>query len=182
MKALAAVCSLFFAIGSVCAVESEQRVGDFSLFDQRGDFHQMSKYHNRKAVVLLTTSSECPMAPELATVYTQIQSRFFDLSFEFMLLNSRPSTDPNRVSREISQQKLGLPILMDENHLVSESLGVRRAGEVLVFDPKSFKVIYRGSADGNLEVALFSILAGEEVMNSIGSARGCEIDSIAAEN
>lgn len=182
MKVLAAVCLLFLTVGSVCAVESEERVGDFSLLDQRGDLHQMSRYQNRKAVVLLTSSSACPMASELATVYTQIQSRFFDLGYEFMVLNSRPSTDRDRVSREISQQELELPILMDENQLVSESLGVRRAGEVLVFDPKSFKVIFRGFADGNLEVALFSLLAGQEVMNSIGSATGCEIDFLAAEN
>jgi hypothetical protein len=43
-------------------------------------------------------------------------------------------------------------------------------------------VIYRGSADSHLELALFSILAGEQVMNSIGNASGCEIDYGAAEN
>lgn len=182
MKALTALCSFLLMIASVCAAESEQRVGDFSLFDQRGDLHQMSRYKNRKGVVLLTSSSECPMSSKIATNYSKIKTNLLDLGFEFMVLDFGRSTDRDRMSREISQRDLGLPVLMDENQLVSESLGVRKTNEVLVFDPKSFRVIYRGSADRNLEAALFSILAGEEVMNSISNASGCEINKIIPEN
>ena len=39
-----------------------------------------------------------------------------------------------------------LPILMDETQLVGESLDLTRNGEVLVLDPKGWKVAYRGAA------------------------------------
>lgn len=181
MRTLTALCSLLLMIGTVCAEEAEQRVGDFSLLDQRGDLHQMSQYKNRRGVVFLTSSSECPLPSEIITVYSQIEINLLDLGFEFMLLNLSTSTKRDGVGREMNLLDLDIPVLMDENRLVSRSLGVRRTNEVLVFDPKSFTVIYRGSADRNLELALFSILAGEEIMNSISTASGCEINSIAAE-
>ena len=57
-------------------------------------------------------------------------------------------------------------MLVDELQLVSESLQLQRAGEVLVIDPKGWKVAYRGPLDskkiGNalLTGALDSVLAG----------------------
>lgn len=181
MKTLTALCSLLLMIGSVCAEEAEQRVGDFSLFDQRGELHQMSQYKNRKGIVLLTSSSECPLSSEIISVYSQLEINLLDLGFEFMLLNLGTSTKRDGVSREMNLLDLDIPVLLDENRTVSKSLGVRRTNEALIFDPKSLKVIYRGSVDRNLELALFSILAGEEVMNSISNASGCEINSIAAQ-
>jgi peroxiredoxin len=175
MKNLAALCVLLMMTGSIRAAEPGQRVEDISLYDQHGDLHQLSRYSNRNSIVLLTSSNECPLSSEIATAYASIESRFFDLGFVFMLLDSSTATDRDTVNREISQLGLQLPVLMDENQRVSQSLGVRKTDEVLVFDPKTLTVAYRGSVDRNLEMALFTLLAGEEVMNSVSNTSGCEI-------
>ena len=93
-----------------------------------------------------------------------------------MMINSSTSTDRDRVSREIDKLGLDLPVLMDENLLFSKFLRISKTNEISVYDPKTSSVIYRGSADRNLEVALFSILAGEQVMNSLSNTSGCEIN------
>lgn len=182
MKTLAVLSSFFMMTASAWAAESEQRVGDFTLLDQRGETHQMSLYNSRRGIVLLTSSSECPMSEEVAAGYSQINTRFSDLGFEFMILDISTSIELGSTVEKFGQHDLELPVLMDVGRTVSESLGVRKTDEVLVFDPKSFSVIYRGYVDGNLEVALFSILAGEEVMNSISSSSGCELVAGAGTN
>ena len=182
MKTLITLCLQLMMIAPVPAVAAEQRAGDFSLFDQRGDYHQMSRYNNRRGIVLLIRSSECSMSLKVARAYIKVKTMFVDLGFEFMMLEASTSTDGDRISRETGQLGLDLPVLMDENQAASKILGVRKTNEVIVYDPRSLRVIYRGSADSHLELALFSILAGEQVMNSIGNASGCEIDYGAAEN
>src|SRR6185503_14830367 len=54
------------------------------------------------------------------------------------------------------------PILMDSYQLVGESLGVTRSGEVIVIDPKSWRVAYRGAlADAEADKALGALAAGQ---------------------
>ena len=72
-------------------------------------------------------------------------------------------------------------MLLDDTHLVSESLQLTRAGEVLVIDPKGWKIAYRGPLDkakaGNalLTGALDSVLAGQPVKQPKVAARGCAV-------
>jgi len=173
MKAIVVLFSFVVMAGSICAAESEQPVEDFSLLDMQGNIHRMSEYSSSRGIVFLSSSSECPMSKEISAAYSKIESRFFDLRFKFMELNFG---EVDGVSPGRRQQDVDIPVLLDENRLVSRSLGIRKTNEVLVFDPKTFQVIYRGQPDHNLEVALFTILAGEEVMNAISNGPGCEVD------
>ena len=74
-----------------------------------------------------------------------------------------------------------IPVLLDDTHLVSESLQLAHAGEVLVIDPKGWKIAYRGPLDqaksGNalLTSALDSVLAGQPVKKAQIAARGCSV-------
>ena len=51
---------------------------------------------------------------------------------------------------------------------------IERTGEVLLFDPKSFVVEYRGSVEG-AQAAIDEILAGEEVSASLIATAGSEV-------
>ena len=79
-----------------------------------------------------------------------------------------------------------IPVLLDDTHLVSESLQLTRAGEVLVIDPKGWKIAYRGPLDkakaGNalLTGALDSVLAGQPVKKAQVAARGCAVKAAKA--
>ena len=40
-------------------LQAQERVGDFALLDQQGNFHQVSRYNHREAVVLLSEGANC---------------------------------------------------------------------------------------------------------------------------
>ena len=64
MKTLITLCLSLMMIGPVSVLTAEQHAGDFSLFDQRGDYHQMSRYNNRRA----TTVEDMNWVPSVVTV------------------------------------------------------------------------------------------------------------------
>ena len=41
------------------AFGSLDRVGDFALLDDRGEFHQISRYQHRKAIVMMSYHPNC---------------------------------------------------------------------------------------------------------------------------
>ncbi|MFZ8991041.1 MAG: hypothetical protein ACO2ZJ_11940, partial [Pseudohongiellaceae bacterium] len=54
-------------------------------------------------------------------------------------------------------------MLMDDTHLVTEMLGIGRMDEVVVYDPTSFEIAYRGPAQSGAEDAVEALLAGSDV-------------------
>jgi hypothetical protein len=63
---------------------------------------------------------------------------------------------------------------MDDNQIVSESLGATRAGEAFVIDPKTWQVVYDGAAQG-LPGALDAVLAGKPAPAASGAGTGAPI-------
>jgi hypothetical protein len=47
------------SLTSISAVALPERVGDFALLDTDGEFHQLSRYRNKKAMVLMSYDSAC---------------------------------------------------------------------------------------------------------------------------
>jgi hypothetical protein len=90
------------------------------------------------------------------------------------------------LSKVASKNALTLPILMDDSQIVSEELGLTKASEVVVLDPKAKTVVYRGAINDTLEEgskarraskpyladALTAVLAGNEVAVASVPAKG----------
>lgn len=151
------------------------RVGDFTLLDQNGDSHSMSWYDDQNAVVFLTQANQCSTLDETATDFNAISARYGDVNFQFMMLNAEGNRDRTAVAEAAARYGTELPILMDESQMVSQAMEVSRAGEAIVYDPATFRIVYRGPADANLETALDEIAAGENVSTAQLPVSGCEI-------
>src|SRR6185437_13495655 len=65
------------------------------------------------------------------------------------------------VAAQAAKEGLSVPVLMDEQQLVGEQLGVQRDGEVFVINPKTWAVAYRGPLDGHASAAVEALLAGQ---------------------
>jgi hypothetical protein len=65
----------------------------------------------------------------------------------FYMLDSNLADSRDAVAAEAKAQGLTIPILIDEQQLVGEQLGVAKEGEVYVIDPKTWRVAYRGALD-----------------------------------
>ncbi len=159
------------------AQETAIKVGDFALIDNRGDFHQMNWYQDHNAVVMLSSSARCDTDAAAIENYRKLQAAFAEEGVAFMLLNADGSTDRDQVTAHLQEYKLDSVALMDDSQLVSETLGVERSGEFLVYDPGNFSVLYRGTDAVAVERILNA--ASDSSANSAysqASSTGCAVE------
>lgn len=154
-------CSVFTGNGfAQSAGVSGERVGDFALLDHQGYFHHMSWYDNRKAIVFLVQTNNSRSFASALPPFERLQEQHGD-DFQFFMLN------PLGESRAAVAQSVGaaaddLPVLIDDAQIIAESMGITASGETLVYDPRRFELVYRGSVDG-LQNALAELAAGQAV-------------------
>lgn len=159
---------------------AQERVGDFALLDQNGDFHQMGRYNYQDAVVLLAQGADCSSFATTLAQYSVVDNKYAGNGFEFMMINVTGDRNRDSLLRQATQYGTDLPLLMDESQVVSHALGVTGIGEAVVLDPERFEVLYRGSVRG-LDPALREISQGMEVSGDAAEFTGCEIDFSAIE-
>jgi peroxiredoxin len=165
------------------------KIGDFSLLDHTGKFHQLSWYSDQKAVVIFIQGNGCPIVRNGAPTFKAIRDEFADQDVAFFMLNPQSQDNRDSISKEAAEFKYDFPILLDESQLVAQSLGVDRTSEVFVIDPKSLQVLYRGPIDDRLGYetqrpkasqhylrnALTAVVTGQQVAAGTPEAPGCLI-------
>jgi peroxiredoxin len=123
------------------------KADNFRLTDTNAKSHELSYYKNASAIVVI---SYAPGSPHLKAAAPTLQKMQADLSgkgVRFFLLNSVQGTKRAEVAAEMAKLGLNIPVLMDDAQLVGESLGVSRAAQALVIEPKSWKIVYSGPID-----------------------------------
>jgi len=147
------------------------RVGDFSLLDQDGYHHSMSWYDDHQAIALLVQANGSDATAAALPPFDALKSRYDSRDIEFLMINPMGKNNRAEVQAQVAEYGVDIPVLMDDARLISERLGIEQTGEVLIFDPGSFTVEYRGTVAG-AEQAIEEILAGEEVSNALVAATG----------
>lgn len=151
---------------SFAAVE---RVGDFALLDNSGEFHQLSRYLHRNAVVLMAYSTSCESMENKLEEFSALQSRYADANIEFLVLDSS-------VEQGSAPVNVNLPVLQDEGQLVSEALEIGHAGEVMIFNTERLALFYRGPLGEGLSETVDKVLAGDVSDTVSADLSGCEIN------
>ena len=64
-----------------------ERVGDFSLLDQTGTFHNMSWYDDHAAIALLVQANDSSATEEAIPGFAALQAKYDQLGIEFMMIN-----------------------------------------------------------------------------------------------
>lgn len=139
------------------------RVGDFALLDEAGYFHQMSWFDDHQLIALLVQAAGSEATAQALPLFQRLQQAYEGRGVAFFLLNPMGLHDRDRVAAEMAQQGVTVPVLMDDTQVIAEALGVRSTGEVLLYDPRAFTVLYRGPAGAQAEQAITQALAGESV-------------------
>ncbi len=109
-----------------------QRVADFSLLDSNGEFHQMSRYNDRDAVLLYIHQDSCTLTDQGVAQLASFASNFKE---SIPLLAISPGEAMTGVERLSSRS---IPVLLDETGYVAQALRVSNAGTLLLVDPVSF--------------------------------------------
>jgi hypothetical protein len=150
-KSNAMACVLASA-GMFAAAQSQAdgnpMVGDFGLIDHKGVQHQLTRLPDTKAWVIISQANSCAENVELLPKYKLLRTTWENQGVKFAMLNGAGNNDSlQSVQRLASTYDIDFPIMLDESQLVTESLKITKAGEVLVIDPNTRQLLYRGPLD-----------------------------------
>ncbi|WP_339866656.1 hypothetical protein [Pseudohongiella nitratireducens] len=137
---------IFLLLWCLSSHSLANRVPDFSLIDQNGRFHQLSRSTDKQAVVILLFDPSDPFGRAAVQEMDRLRERFRDEPVGFQVLVAdlaQTRSSLNDLARAMNVQQL--PFLLDESQLVTQALGLSRSGEVLVVDPGRLDVIYQGA-------------------------------------
>ena len=130
-----------------------ERVDDFALLDQHGQFHQLSRYRHLRGLAIMAWDADCPAMAGMAAEFNAVADEYAGAGFAFVLIDSRGS------GREaLGGSGPGLPILDDAGQLVSAALELSMAGEVALLNPERLSRFYQGASGAAFEGALRSAL------------------------
>ena len=137
-----------------------ERVGDFALIDHLGMQQHMAWYDDQNAIVILPQANGATDTNAIAAI-ADLQVKYADQGVVFFLMNPGLQTDREAVGADPAVKELGLPVLMDDTQIISEALGIVNLDQVVVYDPKSFELLYRGPADGRIDKAIQGLVEGK---------------------
>ncbi len=178
-RALATL-ALFLGMPLLANGSDVERVRDFALLDHDGKFHQLSYYGDQSAVVLLTQANgHAAVAASLAH-FQALRERYAEEPVRFFMLNAMADQDRNAIAAEAAAADYGVPVLLDAAQLVGEALAVSRVGELIIIDPRTLALAYRGTLSQGAEHAqsvVDGLLRGEapqEPAPALAAAGGAE--------
>lgn len=155
-------------------------VDDFVLPDQNLLARQLYRHGDAKAVVLITYASGDAAVRAEAPAWMALKAAYAPKGVEFVMLASKLGETRPKVDADAKAAGLDMPILFDYQQLIGEGLGVTRTAEVIVIDPRTWTVAYRGAAAGAggetwAKDALDGLVSGSKVAMAPHAPRGAVI-------
>jgi peroxiredoxin len=155
------------------------KVEDFALLDHEGSFHQLRKYADTKALVLISMASDCPENSDKLSNYRSLRANWERRGVTFLAIDSSSKDGLNEVRTMATAYSLELPILLDDSQLVAESLGITKAGQIIILAPSQRQVLYRGGLGAD-QLTTTSKPEVSVVTNTLSNAISGNLDMIEA--
>ncbi len=162
-----------FCAAATSSLQAAERVGDFSLLDQDGFFHHIGWYDDHKAIAFLVQVNGSDQTEQAAATYAQLQSRFDAQGIEFMMINPL-GQERASVKQAVADLGVQVPVLIDDAQMISSAMGIDKSGEVFLFNPKSFEVMFRGPVTA-LETALNEVVADKPISTAVVTMSGSDV-------
>ena len=155
-------------------------VDDFLLADQDLMGRQLYRLSDDKAVVLVAYQTGDKQVRADARALMALKAAYAGKGVDVLAIDSRIGETRPAVIADAKAAGLDVPILFDYEQLVGEALGVARAAEVIVVDPRSWTVAYRGALSGPAgepyaKQAVDALVAGQKVAMASHPAKGAMI-------
>ncbi len=166
------------------------RVDNFVLLDQHGDAHELYYHKDAAAVVLMIQGNGCPIVRNALPDFKALRDAYAEQNVRFLMLNANLQDTRESIRAEAEKYGVDMPILNDESQIIGESLDLVRTGEVLVLNPKTWEIAYRGPVNDRLVYerqldeakahyaadAIDAIMQGQTVATARREAVGCLIN------
>lgn len=171
-------------------VSADDYVDNFVLLDQTGKAHELYYESDASAIVIMVQGNGCPIVRNAWSDYKAVRDRFSEQGVKFYMLNANLQDDRADLVQEATDYGYDLPILKDEAQLIAASLNVTRTAEVIVIDPKTWTISYRGPVNDRvgygrqraearehyLSDALTNVIEGTPIEAPARSAKGCVVN------
>jgi peroxiredoxin len=135
-----------------------QHVDDFQLTDHTRLAQHLYYFNYTPAIVVMTRSNA---AAGSDAALQKLSEAYKAKGVVVWGLDSDLADSRDAVAAQVAKEGLDVPVLIDEQQLVGEQLGVQREGEVFVINPKTWTVAYRGPLDAHAGAAVDALLAGQ---------------------
>lgn len=166
-RALAVSVSWFVALALAGAASIEEpracaigaKPGPFALLDQRYLPRTLDEFAVDRALVLVFTTCECPLAGKAMPRIAELAATYRERGVRFALVNA----DPNETVADAATFALAhgviVPVLDDPKMAAARALGVTHSPQVVVLDG-SLTLRYRGRVDASTRVTGTAARAG----------------------
>ena len=163
---------------------------NFVLLDQHGVAHELRYHRDATAIILISHGNGCQVVRSNLPDYKALRKDYKAKGVHVLMLNANIQDTREKISNEAQEWGFDFPILKDETQLIARSLKINRTAEVLVIDPRSWQVVYRGPMNDRVDYerqkteakntyvrnTLDKLIAGEQVEFSKVNSPGCIIN------
>jgi peroxiredoxin len=195
LKVISALLLLVCMCVTASAKESEfnevlsvgEKAPDFSdLPGIDGKKHGLIEYQSAKAVVIVFTSNQCPVAIDYEERLVALQEEFGKREVQLIAIcsNFEPGNELELLKERAESQKFNFPYLRDDNQKIAQAYGATHTPHVFLLDGKR-NIAYMGAIDDNedpekvakpyLRDAIESVLEGKEPLMKEAQPFGCRI-------
>lgn len=152
-----------------------ERADDFMLLDHTGKAQKLYYEKDASAIVLIAHSNNCNMTTEEGAAYNALQNDYADQGVKVLMINSDQEESRSAIAANVEKNGLTIPVLHDTAQIIGSSLELTSTGQVLVIEPASKKIVYRGNGGAAVRTAVDSLIAGKPVKVASIESKGCTI-------
>jgi peroxiredoxin len=170
--AVAFFCSLILAGQALAKVD---RADDFMLLDHTGKAQKLYYEKDAKAIVLIPHSNHCKINAADSAAFNALQKDYADQGVKVLMINSDQNASREAIAANVEKTGVTVPVLHDTAQIIGSSLEIENTGEVLVIEPGSRKIVYRGNGGQTVRNTIDALIAGTPIEVASLESKGCAI-------
>lgn len=166
-----------------------KKIDNFTLKGANGKPLSLYDFKDKKAVVVVFLSFDCPVSNSYAPVLADLAKAYEPKGVSFLAVNSTDEEDAAHFAKKAAEYRIPFPVLKDDNRAAASAFKADATPEAFVVD-HNFVLRYRGRIDNayyarlrknnqttraDLKLALDDLLAGKPVSEPVSKAVGCPI-------
>jgi peroxiredoxin len=177
------------ADAGVAVDKLNKKIDNITLHDVNGKARSLYDLQNKKAIVVVFLSFDCPVSTSYSSVLAEMAKTYRDKQVAFVGVNSSDDGDAAGIAKQAADYKLPFPVFKDEQFRAADAFKADTVPSVFVLD-HNFVLRYRGRIDNgyyarlkknsrttrhDLRQALDELLDGKAVSEPATKPIGCAI-------
>lgn len=137
----------------------------FSLSDYNNKLYSLEDFTNKRAIVIMFVSTNCPVSNAYNGRMAQIEKDLGD-EFAFVGINSNKNENIAEIKQHAADNNLKFVILKDSNNVVADKFEASFTPEVYVLN-NDLELLYHGRIDDSRKIENVSVSDLRNVLNEI---------------